>query len=229
MHTCARRSARLVIVEGVTVLLTMLVAINGAVGIVWDTGLQRWLWTSMLLFFITPALLGSYICRALRLAVVFHPRAKRAVPWLIPVGGSLLYILFPNILSLWDSFLPVGFSPPPWAKKAARCPSFIFKLYIYEVCKYQLCSLQTRSRYIFFIIFAVCCVELVYTCTRVCCAVASAWLEPSLGCCKPFLLPFAAFRTFGLIGFARRVFFRPLARRRTASSFSWVGERYEGD
>lgn len=74
-------------VAGVAILLTMLITINGALNILWDAGLtKRWLWTSMLLFFITPALLGSYICRALRLAVVFHPRAKRAVPWLIPVG-----------------------------------------------------------------------------------------------------------------------------------------------
>lgn len=90
-HDATCRSARLVMVEGGMVLLTMLVAINGALNIVWDTGIKRWLWTSLLLFFITPALLGSYICRALRLAVVFHPKAKKAVPWLIPVG--LFYVL----------------------------------------------------------------------------------------------------------------------------------------
>eukprot|EP00752_Nemacystus_decipiens_P003194 g2955.t1 len=87
-------------VEGVTVLLTMLVAINGALNVVWDTGLKRWLWTSMLLYFITPALLGSYICRALRLAVVFHPRAKKAVPWLIPERNYLRVLLVGSVAML---------------------------------------------------------------------------------------------------------------------------------
>lgn len=45
----------------------------------------RWFWSSMLLSSITPIIFGSYLCRALRLAVVFHPRARRALPWLIPV------------------------------------------------------------------------------------------------------------------------------------------------
>lgn len=71
-------------VEGVCVLLTMLVSINGAANVVWGKG-TAWFYNSLVLFFITPALLGSYICRALRLAVVFHPKAKRALPWLIPV------------------------------------------------------------------------------------------------------------------------------------------------
>ncbi|CBN75977.1 hypothetical protein Esi_0264_0002 [Ectocarpus siliculosus] len=61
----------------------MLAAVNGAINIVWDSGLD-WFWVSLLLFFVSPALFGSYICRALRLAVVFHPKAKRALPWLIP-------------------------------------------------------------------------------------------------------------------------------------------------
>ena len=65
----------------------MLVGINGSVDVIWGVGL-RWFWSSLLLFFVSPTLFGSYICRALRLAVVFHPRAKRALPWLIPVSGS---------------------------------------------------------------------------------------------------------------------------------------------
>ena len=69
---------------GVCVLLTMLVSINGALNVVWGKGTD-WFYNALILFFITPALLGSYICRALRLAVVFHPKAKRALPWLIPV------------------------------------------------------------------------------------------------------------------------------------------------
>lgn len=79
------RSARLVLLSGMAVLLTMLVAINGSMNVIWGNGL-RWFWTSLLVFFVTPLLYGGYICRALRLAVVFHPKAKRALPWLIPVG-----------------------------------------------------------------------------------------------------------------------------------------------
>lgn len=75
-------------IEGGCVLLTMVVAINSSVEVIWGNGL-RWFWSSLLLFFIAPALFGSYICRALRLAVVFHPRAKRALPWLIPVSFLL--------------------------------------------------------------------------------------------------------------------------------------------
>ncbi|CAM9489328.1 unnamed protein product [Ectocarpus sp. 12 AP-2014] len=77
------RSAHLVMLGGVAVILSMLTAVNGALNIVWESGLD-WFWVSLLLFFVSPALFGSYICRALRLAVVFHPRAKRALPWLIP-------------------------------------------------------------------------------------------------------------------------------------------------
>lgn len=70
---------------GGCVVLTMVSAINGAMNDVWGVGFG-WFWTSMLLFFVLPALFGSYICRALRLAVVFHPRAKRALLWLVPVS-----------------------------------------------------------------------------------------------------------------------------------------------
>ncbi|CAM9794339.1 unnamed protein product, partial [Ectocarpus sp. 12 AP-2014] len=40
------RSAHLVMVEGVCVLLTMVVAINGSVNVVWDSGLD-WFWMSL--------------------------------------------------------------------------------------------------------------------------------------------------------------------------------------
>lgn len=79
--------------EGACVILTMLVSINSSLNVVWDSGL-RWFWSSLLLFFITPALFGSYICRALRLAVVFHPCAKRVLPWLIPVRGQRQSLVF---------------------------------------------------------------------------------------------------------------------------------------
>ncbi|CAN0329948.1 unnamed protein product, partial [Ectocarpus sp. 8 AP-2014] len=90
------RSAHLVMVEGVCVLLTMVVAINGSINVVWDSGLD-WFWMSLLLFFISPALKGSYICRALRLAVVFHPRAKRALPWLIPERNYMVVLLVASV------------------------------------------------------------------------------------------------------------------------------------
>ncbi|CAM9472942.1 unnamed protein product [Ectocarpus fasciculatus] len=90
------RSAHLVMVEGVCVLLTMVAAINGAVNVVWGSGLD-WFWMSLLLFFISPALMGSYICRALRLAVVFHPRAKRALPWLIPERNYMAVLLVGSV------------------------------------------------------------------------------------------------------------------------------------
>lgn len=80
-----RRSASLVLLAGVSVLLSYLTAINRSIYVIWGVG-WSWFWSSLILFFATPLLLGSYLCRALRLAVVFHPRAKRALPWLIPVS-----------------------------------------------------------------------------------------------------------------------------------------------
>ncbi|CAM9250281.1 unnamed protein product [Ectocarpus fasciculatus] len=108
------RSAYLVMVGGVAAILTMLVTVNDATLVVWDIGFD-WLWTSLLLFFISPALFGSYICRALRLAVIFHPRAKRALPWLIPernymavlliasVGMLTIPIYHEHTLDVWDA------------------------------------------------------------------------------------------------------------------------------
>lgn len=61
------------------------ISINESCIVLWGKGI-RWFWVSLLLFFVMPVLFGSYVCRALRLAVVFHPRAKRALPWLIPVS-----------------------------------------------------------------------------------------------------------------------------------------------
>eukprot|EP00904_Undaria_pinnatifida_P004013 jgi/Undpi1/13612/HiC_scaffold_9.g03266.m1 len=93
------RSARLVIIEGGCVLLAMLVGINGSVDVIWGVGL-RWFWSSLLLFFVSPTLFGSYICRALRLAVVFHPRAKRALPWLIPERNYIVVLLLMSLAML---------------------------------------------------------------------------------------------------------------------------------
>lgn len=69
-----------------TILLSYIAPVNESVGALWPEYQFDWLWLSILLFFSTPILFGSYICRALRLAVVFHPRAKRRLPWLIPVA-----------------------------------------------------------------------------------------------------------------------------------------------
>ena len=70
---------------GSTIVLSYAVPVNTSVGVLWPGREVGWLWVSIFLFFSTPILFGSYICRALRLAVVFHPRAKRRLPWLIPV------------------------------------------------------------------------------------------------------------------------------------------------
>ncbi|CAM9379421.1 unnamed protein product [Ectocarpus sp. 6 AP-2014] len=108
------RSAHLVTLQGVSLLFSMLVTVNGATTIVWDSGLD-WFWISLLLFFVSPALFGSYICRALRLAVVFNPRAKSALPWLIPERNYLAVLLLASIgilaipiyheytLEVWDA------------------------------------------------------------------------------------------------------------------------------
>ncbi|CBJ31485.1 hypothetical protein Esi_0260_0003 [Ectocarpus siliculosus] len=108
------RSAYLVMVGGVAGILTMLVTVNDATTVIWDTGFD-WFWTSLLLFFISPALFGSYICRALRLAVVFHPRVKRALPWLIPERNYMVVLLVSSVgmlaipiyhehtLGVWDA------------------------------------------------------------------------------------------------------------------------------
>ncbi|CAM9463438.1 unnamed protein product [Ectocarpus sp. 4 AP-2014] len=108
------RSAHLVMVGGVAGILTMLVTVNDATTVVWDIGFD-WFWVSLLLFFISPALFGSYICRALRLAVVFHPRAKRALPWLIPERNYMVVLLVASVgilaipiyheytLGVWDA------------------------------------------------------------------------------------------------------------------------------
>ncbi|CAM9574851.1 unnamed protein product, partial [Ectocarpus sp. 8 AP-2014] len=108
------RSAYLVMVGGVASILTMLVTVNDATTVVWDIGFD-WFWISLLLFFISPALFGSYICRALRLAVVYHPRVKRALPWLIPERNYMVVLLVASVgmlaipiyheytLGVWDA------------------------------------------------------------------------------------------------------------------------------
>ncbi|CBJ31487.1 hypothetical protein Esi_0260_0006 [Ectocarpus siliculosus] len=108
------RSAYLVMVGGVAGILTMLVTVNDATTVIWDTGFD-WFWTSLFLFFISPALFGRYICRALRLAVVFHPRVKRALPWLIPERNYMVVLLVASVgmlaipiyhehtLGVWDA------------------------------------------------------------------------------------------------------------------------------
>ncbi|CAB1098187.1 unnamed protein product [Ectocarpus sp. CCAP 1310/34] len=108
------RSAYLVMVGGVAGILTMLVTVNDSTTVVWDIGFD-WFWISLLLFFISPALFGSYICRALRLAVVFHPRVKRALPWLIPEHNYMVVLLVASVgmlaipiyheytLGVWDA------------------------------------------------------------------------------------------------------------------------------
>lgn len=77
---------------GGALLMSFCVGINDSMLIIWGTDYALgWLWSSLVLFFVTPLIFGSYICRALRLAVVFHPRAKRALPWLIPVRNILFF------------------------------------------------------------------------------------------------------------------------------------------
>lgn len=78
-------------------MLTMSVTINRSIDILWGIGF-RFFWSSLLFSFITPVLYGSYVCRALRLAVVFHPRAKRALPWLIPVKKMRTVTFFPKMV-----------------------------------------------------------------------------------------------------------------------------------
>ncbi|CAM9379568.1 unnamed protein product [Ectocarpus sp. 6 AP-2014] len=109
-----KRSAYLVMVGGVAGILTMLVTVNDATTVIWDAGFD-WFWTSLFLFFISPALFGSYICRALRLAVVFHPRVKRALPWLVPERNYMVVLLVASVgmlaipiyhehtLGVWDA------------------------------------------------------------------------------------------------------------------------------
>lgn len=89
LHQQCYRSVRLVIIGGATITISYLVVINESLRIMYgpDHSL-RWFWSSLVLFFLTPGLFGSYICRAIRLAVVFHPRAKRSLPWLIPVSDA---------------------------------------------------------------------------------------------------------------------------------------------
>ncbi|CAM9422719.1 unnamed protein product, partial [Hapterophycus canaliculatus] len=80
------RSVHLVVIAGSAIVASYLVAVNESLEVLWGSDCSLpWFWSSAVLFFVTPIIFGSYICRALRLAVVFHPRAKRALPWLIPV------------------------------------------------------------------------------------------------------------------------------------------------
>ncbi|CAN0469311.1 unnamed protein product [Hapterophycus canaliculatus] len=82
----ASRSVHLVLLAGSAMVASYLVALNESILILWGADYSlRWFWPSMLLLSITPIIFGSYLCRSLRLAVVFHPRARRALPWLIPV------------------------------------------------------------------------------------------------------------------------------------------------
>ncbi|CAM9554972.1 unnamed protein product [Scytosiphon promiscuus] len=79
------RSVHLVLLAGSAMVASYLVAVNESILILCGADHSlRWFWSSMLLSSITPIIFGSYLCRALRLAVVFHPRARRALPWLIP-------------------------------------------------------------------------------------------------------------------------------------------------
>ncbi|CAM9626174.1 unnamed protein product [Pylaiella littoralis] len=88
------RSVHLVLLAGGALLLSFVVAINESVLMIWGMDYAvGWFWSSLMLFFVTPIIFGSYICRALRLAVVFHPRAKRALPWLIPERNYMILLV----------------------------------------------------------------------------------------------------------------------------------------
>ncbi|CAM9874429.1 unnamed protein product, partial [Ectocarpus fasciculatus] len=69
-------------------------AVNQSLSILWGaTYALDWFWMSLVLFFVTPLVFGSYISRALRLAVIFHPRGKQTLPWLIPERNHLFILL----------------------------------------------------------------------------------------------------------------------------------------
>ncbi|CAM9153754.1 unnamed protein product, partial [Sphacelaria rigidula] len=89
--TSENRSARLVILGGIGMLLSFVLTINFSCAVIWHES-ARWFWMVLILFGIRPILFGTYISRALRLVVVFHPRAKRTLPWLIP-ERNYLYVL----------------------------------------------------------------------------------------------------------------------------------------
>lgn len=87
-HVFPLRSARLVLLGGAALVLSYVKAINASCLVIWGAGF-RWFWSALVLFFVTPVLYGSYVCRALRLAVVFHPQVRRTLPWLIPVRAPI--------------------------------------------------------------------------------------------------------------------------------------------
>ncbi|CAN0030577.1 unnamed protein product, partial [Ectocarpus sp. 12 AP-2014] len=87
------RSARLVLMAGSSMVVSFVAAVNQSLFILWGaTYSLDWFWISLLLFSVLPLVFGSYICRALRLAVIFHPRAKQALPWLIPERNHLFFL-----------------------------------------------------------------------------------------------------------------------------------------
>eukprot|EP00752_Nemacystus_decipiens_P003193 g2954.t1 len=88
------RSVNLVLLSGASIVTSYLVAVNEALMILWGPEYSLdWLWPSLLLFFITPTVFVSYVFRALRLAVVFHPKAKRHLRWLIPERNHVVFLL----------------------------------------------------------------------------------------------------------------------------------------
>ncbi|CAM9942938.1 unnamed protein product, partial [Discosporangium mesarthrocarpum] len=86
------RSVHLVVLTGIVLNLTFLVAMNTSCRILWGKSL-RWFWSSLVLFFVLPVYSGCYISRSIRLAVVFHPRAKHALRWLIPERNHIIILL----------------------------------------------------------------------------------------------------------------------------------------
>ncbi|CAM9379049.1 unnamed protein product, partial [Ectocarpus sp. 6 AP-2014] len=95
------RSARLVLMAGSSMVVSYLAAVNQSLFMLWGaTYSLDWFWISLLLFSALPLVFGSYICRALRLAVIFHPRAKQALPWLIPERNYLFFLSAMAVASL---------------------------------------------------------------------------------------------------------------------------------
>ncbi|CAM9296912.1 unnamed protein product [Choristocarpus tenellus] len=105
MFDIKARSPNLLLLTGITILLQfmiMLLHLSAVLG----TSFFSHFWCDLVVFFLNPVYVGLYISRAIRLAVVFHPRAKSALPWLIPEKNHIVVLLVVGALS---TVIPIYF------------------------------------------------------------------------------------------------------------------------
>ncbi|CAN0360506.1 unnamed protein product, partial [Discosporangium mesarthrocarpum] len=86
------RSAYLVVFTGAAILLNVVMVMNNSINLLSGWSSNQYLVLAVL-FFTLPITRVGFICRVIRLAVVFHPKAKHDMPWLIPEKNHIAMLL----------------------------------------------------------------------------------------------------------------------------------------